>query len=502
VLTQRRTIAIVAGVVVTAVLCLGAVLSQPDPPPDAGEPATTSSLATPAATGRLVRGTVIGDSYTAGTPAGGLGAKGWVPVLQGRLGAKGLPVALRVSAHPASGYLTRGFDGTTFLDAVRRDVSARDDVVVLYGSPNDFGQDLELLRKAATRAIRAAQKRAPEARVVVVGIAYADPRRGEATGQMQRELEQAADDAGATFVDPLDDEWFGGTRRDLIDTLLSHPTDEGHAHVADEMLDVLAPLVKKVRTTTAPGIAETPRDTKAQDAERGRRLVFRFGDALVGRTFEGRCAKGVTGQLEVSTDGGRVFGRVGTPIGQVLGVDTSDPDALTVVGLDIDCAGPFRFTRGLEAGEWVVSPASGWFLDPSRAKLHAPSGTVKPGCKDVISLSPLTDDAARVGCADGTLRGTLDGGDTWRTLGELEGLRAVSYDSPSVAVALAAFEGCAARVFTTSDGGRSWSARRCLDGTTAEAVWLDEEGALALVNNVLALSDDRGLTWSVRFNGT
>src|SRR5215207_5676672 len=117
-----------AWVVMTASLLAIAVLSylalhRPPPPgyrasPSPAATGSEGSGAPPSETPRTpaeaARVLVVGDGFTAGTPAGGNGAAGWPQLVGADLAAAGQAITVDVAAADGSGYLRPGADGLTF----------------------------------------------------------------------------------------------------------------------------------------------------------------------------------------------------------------------------------------------------------------------------------------------------------------------------------------------------------------------------------------------------
>jgi hypothetical protein len=188
-----------------------------------------------------------------------------------------------------------------------------------------------------------------------------------------------------------------------------------------------------------------------------------LGGALL-RATRGSCG-GPQPRVDVSTDGGRTFQLVESPVGEVLRVEIDSSADLWLVGLDESCAPAFY--RSGDAGQsWEESPgtAGAWHLLPGDAQaLHAPDGRVPLGCRPQ-TLSAVDFDVAYAGCADDTLRLTRDGGGTWQPVGRVPGLVATAFRGPVAGVAVGVTPRCAAKLWSTTNAGRSWSADRCLPG--------------------------------------
>ena len=182
---------------------------------------------------------VIGDSYTAGGDLGGLGAKAWTARAWQLLTQQGTPVAADVAAEGGAGYGTRGNHGSVFEDLTADAVKPDDVLVVFFGSRNDQGVDPTQLSILAWGTYQLARRTAPKARFLVIGPPWptADP--PDPVLRIRDALKYQAGVAGATFVDPIAAGWFVG-RPDLIGKDGVHPTDAGHAYMADK----IAPLIR------------------------------------------------------------------------------------------------------------------------------------------------------------------------------------------------------------------------------------------------------------------
>ena len=182
---------------------------------------------------------VIGDSYTTGGDLGGLGAKAWTARAWQLLTQQGTPVAADVAAEGGAGYGTRGNHGSVFEDLTADAVKPDDVLVVFFGSRNDQGVDPTQLSILAWGTYQLARRTAPKARFLVIGPPWptADP--PDPVLRIRDALKYQAGVAGATFVDPIDAGWFVG-RPDLIGKDGVHPTDAGHAYMADK----IAPLIR------------------------------------------------------------------------------------------------------------------------------------------------------------------------------------------------------------------------------------------------------------------
>jgi hypothetical protein len=186
----------------------------------------------------LNRVAVVGDSYTTGGELGGLGSKGWTTRAWQLLAREGIPVAPDVAAEGGAGYGTRGNHGSVFEDLTAHVVKPDDALVVFFGSRNDQGVDPTQLSVLAYGTFQLARRTAPSAKFLVIGPPWptADP--PDPVLKIRDGLKYQAGVAGATFIDPISQGWFVG-RPDLIGKDGVHPTDAGHAYMAEK----IAPLI-------------------------------------------------------------------------------------------------------------------------------------------------------------------------------------------------------------------------------------------------------------------
>jgi lysophospholipase L1-like esterase len=152
---------------------------------------------------------------------------------------QGTSVAADVAAEGGAGYGTRGNHGSVFEDLTADAVKPDDVLVVFFGSRNDQGVDPTQLSILAWGTYQLARRTAPKARFLVIGPPWptADP--PDPVLRIRDALRYQARVAGATFVDPIAAGWFVG-RPDLIGKDGVHPTDAGHAYMADK----IAPLIR------------------------------------------------------------------------------------------------------------------------------------------------------------------------------------------------------------------------------------------------------------------
>ena len=219
---------------VLAVAVAGAALFRPIAPPPVSDQ-VANYTPEPAPTVRVDGVAVIGESYTAGTPRGGLQGKNWTELARIAMITPESEPVLTLSGRGGSGYVVTGPQGTTFLSEVPNVVRSEAKLVVVSGSRNDMAQPADTVREAAAATYAAAKLAAPSAKLLVVGVPWVNeqvPARVSATNDA---VAEAAAEAGATFVDPLAEGWFFGKAAALIGADGVHPTDEGHRYLAEKI---------------------------------------------------------------------------------------------------------------------------------------------------------------------------------------------------------------------------------------------------------------------------
>ncbi|UUO02934.1 SGNH/GDSL hydrolase family protein [Mycolicibacterium novocastrense] len=191
---------------------------------------------------------VIGDSYTGGSAEGGRNAAAWPRVAREELRSDGVDVAMAVSAHGGSGYLARGVDGSTFLDAVLDISKPDDDVVVIFGGINDANWSNQQERAAVREVLKELRQRSPEAELIVVGPAWPASNPTPQILSVRDVLRAESSAVDAAFVDPIADRWFAD-RPDLIGDDGIHPTDDGHRLMAQKLEPYLRSALPASRAT-------------------------------------------------------------------------------------------------------------------------------------------------------------------------------------------------------------------------------------------------------------
>ena len=212
--------------------------ASPTPSPTASPTPTVGPdgcrIRTPLSPGSHV--SVIGDSYTTGSPGkGGIGEKGWPAILAKRTGWVVYKDAQGASGYLSQGFTGKAFDGLIFLDQVAKLAAQKPDLVIVFGSDNDRGHtEGPYYRDKVDETLRAVRKAAPDAYLVVATTFVEDD---HPSGELLyvRDVTRRATSRirCAVFLDPIAENWFGASRQYLIYPHDDHPTDAGHVHLAN-----------------------------------------------------------------------------------------------------------------------------------------------------------------------------------------------------------------------------------------------------------------------------
>jgi acyl-CoA thioesterase-1 len=202
-------------------------------------PARTEGQASGDATVKVV---VIGDSLSTGF--GTSPNQAWPHLLQSAHLRHARPVQVTNAAENGSGYLVAGEDGNTFATEVQAAVGPDTDVVVFFGSDNDWGADPDQLREAAASTFAAASSLAPEAVLVAVGPLSGLEEPDPVLAGLRDSAASAAQNMGVTFVDPIADQWLSGRADVLLGPDGEHPSATGQKFLRDMMKRILSAAVQ------------------------------------------------------------------------------------------------------------------------------------------------------------------------------------------------------------------------------------------------------------------
>lgn len=212
--------------------------------------------------------------------------------------------------------------------------------------------------------------------------------------------------------------------------------------------------------------------------------------------IRGACDGTVASAAAISGNAGDAVRPTRPGLLTTLAVETRNEDDFSVVGTDANCK-PVQVDSTDGGATWTpADDISLWYQDPEdNKKVYSPSEGGSTLKCTVISLSSISDDIARVGCSNGDVYGTGNGGDKWTKLGRLDNIRVIDFVSPNVGYAYAKFQGCAGQEFTTADGGKTWKQGGCVTGDPAQAISYDGKSLIGIVGSQLYRSEDKGKTW-------
>jgi lysophospholipase L1-like esterase len=181
--------------------------------------------------------TFMGDSYTQGSQENS-GPRTVYPFLI----RQDLKIGYQNIAIGGSGYVNPGQSGAPFSGQVR-EVSSQSALVVVYGSRNDpVDSNPAEVKKAASDLYTAIKAKAPQAKLVVIGPSFVENPTPAGGTSNANAIRDAADDAGATYVDASD--WFHGTPANYIGEDHIHPTDAGHKYLASKIEPIVEDALK------------------------------------------------------------------------------------------------------------------------------------------------------------------------------------------------------------------------------------------------------------------
>ena len=257
-----------------------------------------------------------------------------------------------------------------------------------------------------------------------------------------------------------------------------------------------------VPTETPSATMSTTADPKTEDPTG---LVV-TGNVMA-RFVRGSCDGPSAPSLELSTDQAANFKEIALPltaksdangdrsasVTSIRAVTLTTPTELSIIGTDADCKS-FSYVTEDGGQDWKrTDSGDDWYVDGGN--VLTPQGPADADC-EVLSIWPISDRNARVGCKDGQIRGTDDAGDTWVGLGALDGMSAVSFSTIRDGFGIARTDGCASRVYATGSAGGNWEPLGCIsDSKTAVAIGGAPVLLGALVHGDVYVSTDQGESW-------
>lgn len=178
---------------------------------------------------------VIGDSFSAGYGGYGVGANGWPAIVSERY-----DLNLHLNAVVGTGYVkTTNGEANSFANRWRSGLTASTDIVIVAGSSNDKRETPQSVYSKVRAVDNAIASVAPNATVVIIGPMYGkyDP---DWVQPIEDAVRSAAAAEGKRFVDGS--HWMSYHPNLVVD---DHPTNGGHAVIADIIGDALAPELSR-----------------------------------------------------------------------------------------------------------------------------------------------------------------------------------------------------------------------------------------------------------------
>jgi lysophospholipase L1-like esterase len=177
----------------------------------------------------------LGDSFTSGWSGAGIGSHGWPGLVGADRGWKIVNLAVA-----GTGYMNPGWTHQTIGSRVDAAIRQKPQVVVVAGGHNDSRWAAATTGRAAIRVIDRLHAALPDAAIVIVAPIWQDGSPPARCLALRDALRRKAAAIGAVFIDPLADRWFAGAGHRFIGPDGLHPTNAGHAWIANRILEQLA----------------------------------------------------------------------------------------------------------------------------------------------------------------------------------------------------------------------------------------------------------------------
>lgn len=192
----------------------------------AGPPAAPVTPAPSGTAGKLL--VAVGNSFVGGSPMDSGTARRWPGLIATRLGMR-----LDVIAAGSSGYADPGDAGLTYRDLVRK-IPADAAVVVIMGSDDDAPYPRDQIERDARLALNDALARAPHAQIIVTSTPWVEKDPDSGIENTRDAVRAAASELGLEYIDGLGT-WLVTGPPGQIGADGLHPTDLGHAELADAL---------------------------------------------------------------------------------------------------------------------------------------------------------------------------------------------------------------------------------------------------------------------------
>jgi photosystem II stability/assembly factor-like uncharacterized protein len=259
----------------------------------------------------------------------------------------------------------------------------------------------------------------------------------------------------------------------------------------------------------SPGVSASPSAAAADQPWSASPLSAFSADIAVRATPAGTCAQGGA-ILRLTTDGGRHWVPMNTPVRQILRINWTGSRSGWIVGAatagNSSCA-PILL-RTTDAGlNWTRSPIdNSWhrLSDLAGRRMHAPAGDVDSPCGigvPLVDSSSLSLSAAIGLCADGRIYRSADSGQTWAQRSRITSALAVDFGTETTGFLVTpGGSPCAGlRVRISSDTGQTWRLGGCVHGAVNKGVALSFADAVdgVLITDLRTYrTTDGGRTWT------
>jgi hypothetical protein len=196
-----------------------------------------------------------------------------------------------------------------------------------------------------------------------------------------------------------------------------------------------SPLSSAQPSSTSPDEPADPSPTTSLTAARAplQTMLVALDSKRAWRVVSGSCSAGGA-TLATTADGGQTWTKGKATLRRIVRLRLDGPRRALVIGANSSCVAELRDTTD-GGSTWASAGRAelAWFRDPkSSLVVWAPGhATSKPcGQSAVLDLAVLASESARVLCADGRVRSTVNNGARWKDVGKVDG--AVAMAVPTV----------------------------------------------------------------------
>ncbi|MEO8907925.1 MAG: SGNH/GDSL hydrolase family protein [Microbacteriaceae bacterium] len=181
----------------------------------------------------------VGNSFTGGSAMDSGASSRWPAIVSEELGLSDTVITAGSSGyvHPGVGLATYG----DLAEKVPSDAAA----VVILGSDDDASEPYDQIKAAALATFATIRREAPHAQILAIATFWVDSTPPEGILTSRDAVRDAAADAHVDFADPIASHWLVADPSVTIGADGLHPTDAGHAELAQHIEPLLAALLKR-----------------------------------------------------------------------------------------------------------------------------------------------------------------------------------------------------------------------------------------------------------------